>query len=100
MPGAEAAHLFDDICEAGQHPWRGNRELPKDRKADQVGQDQVVAQRPVDVGPAPPGPNCDGRREPEDRIVVEVRGYVGDPVVVCEPMVQVPLGRNVEPLLE
>jgi hypothetical protein len=37
MPGAEAADLFDDVYEAGQHPRRGNREQPKDPKADQVG---------------------------------------------------------------
>ena len=45
-------------------------------------------------------PRRQPERYPEDGVVVEIRGNVSEYVVVREPVVQVVLGGDVEPLLE
>jgi hypothetical protein len=92
----------DHIDEAGalQHARWGDRIQPKHHEADDVGEQQHDAQRPVGVGVAPPQPTDQRQGDGEVGIVVEVGQHRGDQMVTAQPVIERTLYGDVEDPLD
>ena len=84
----------------GEHPGRRERKEPEDREGDQVDQDELVAQRQVEVRATPPEIGEQTERHKEVRRDVVVGGKQRDGRVRRGPMVERQLRRETGNLLE
>jgi hypothetical protein len=83
-----------------QHAGWGYRIQPEDHEADDVGEQQHDAQRPVGVGVTPPQPTDEGEGDEEVGVVVEVGQHDGEQVVAAEPVIEGNLGGEMEQSLD
>ena len=83
-----------------EHPRGRHRVAPEDHEGEQVDQHQRVAQRPVDVRPAPPQQAEQPERHDEVGVVVVVGEQQPEGVMRGQPAVERELGVDAQRVLE